>query len=314
MLLIGLTGSIATGKSTVSALLTSTSKATSVDSQKPIPLTPLPLIDADLLARTVVEPGTRAYTQIVSTFSSSTPDLLLPVEPSNPTHLKYGGPLNRPALGRRVFGSTPGALKARKQLNAIVHPAVRWAMVRSLLYYYLTGHRAVLLDIPLLFESGLDVFVGCVIVVGVREPRVQMERLRARDAHLTEEDARGRVGSQSDVRVKAERARDRAEGGVGGGVSGGSGRENGNGKGYVLWNDTTHGDLRVQLVDVMSDIEARSRRWWDVLLWVCPVVMVLVAGWEVLGNWRQRRRWEEMNERRSGGELKGCEMGKPKIS
>ena len=300
MLLIGLTGSIATGKSTVSALLTSTSKATSVDSQKPIPLTPLPLIDADLLARTVVEPGTRAYTQIVSTFSSSTPDLLLPVEPSNPTHLKYGGPLNRPALGRRVFGSTPGALKARKQLNAIVHPAVRWAMVRSLLYYYLTGHRAVLLDIPLLFESGLDVFVGCVIVVGVREPRVQMERLRARDAHLTEDDARGRVGSQVDVRVKAERATHRD----------GDGR----GKGYVLWNDTTHGDLRVQLVDVMSDIEQRSRSWWDVLLWVCPVVMVLVAGWEVLGNWRQRRRWEEMNERRSGGELKGGEMGKPKIS
>ena len=90
MLLLGLTGSIATGKSTVSSLLR----------QKPYSL---PIIDADLIARQVVEPGTAGYNAIVKYFLPSTPDLLLPEESSTPR----GRPLNRPALGRRVFGAGP---------------------------------------------------------------------------------------------------------------------------------------------------------------------------------------------------------------
>ncbi len=62
------------------------------------------------------------------------------------------------------------------------------------------------LDVPLLYESGLERFCGAVMVVGVREPKVQMERLMARDAHLSEEDAENRVRSQGDVRDKARRA------------------------------------------------------------------------------------------------------------
>ncbi|KAF7113747.1 hypothetical protein CNMCM5793_004802 [Aspergillus hiratsukae] len=155
MLIIGLTGSIATGKSTVSSLLSS-------------PPYSVPIIDADLLARQVVEPGTPAYKAIVAYFGPSTPDLLLP--PSTSENDPSGSssasprPLNRPALGRRVFGTTPDRKRDRQILNKIVHPAVRWEIYKALLYYYVRGEWAVVLDVPLLFESGMDLICGTVVV------------------------------------------------------------------------------------------------------------------------------------------------------
>lgn len=118
MLIIGLTGSIATGKSTVSALLAS-------------PPYSLPIIDADLLARQVVEPGTPAYKAIVNYFGPSTPDLLLP--PSDGDATSSQPPLNRPALGRRVFGTSEERKRDRMILNKIVHPAVRWEIYKALI-------------------------------------------------------------------------------------------------------------------------------------------------------------------------------------
>lgn len=116
MLLLGLTGSIATGKSTVSNLLRSEPYS-------------LPIIDADVLARKVVEPGTAGYKKIVDYFGPSTPDLLLP--PEDPLcggqelgKDGKGRPLNRPALGRRVFGSDAQREKDRKMLGSFIHPAV----------------------------------------------------------------------------------------------------------------------------------------------------------------------------------------------
>ena len=123
MLLLGLTGSIATGKSTVSQILSS-------------PPHNLPIIDADVLARQVVEPGTAGYRAIVSYFGPKTPDLLLPPEDPLCGGKEHGvngkgRPLNRPALGRAVFGSGPDKVEARKVLNGIVHPAVRRAMWKA---------------------------------------------------------------------------------------------------------------------------------------------------------------------------------------
>jgi dephospho-CoA kinase len=85
-------------------------------------------------------------------------------------------------------------------------------MYKAVLYYYLKGYWAVVLDIPLLFESGLDLICGVVMVVAVSDPEIQTKRLRERDAHLTAEDARSRVLSQGDVREKARRAEMRGEG------------------------------------------------------------------------------------------------------
>jgi dephospho-CoA kinase len=185
MLLLGLTGSIATGKSTVSSILSK-------------PPYSLPIVDADLIARQVVEPGTAGYNAIVEHFLPTTPDLLLP------DATPKGRPLNRPALGRRVFGSGEEKERDRKKLNSIVHPAVRKEMYRQMVWAYLRGNWAVVLDVPLLFESGWERYCGTILVVGVSDPAIQIQRLRDRDSHLTEEDARNRV------RVKATCARKRS--------------------------------------------------------------------------------------------------------
>lgn len=257
MLLLGLTGSIATGKSTVSALLSR-------------PPYSLPIVDADLIARQVVEPGTAGYNAIVKYFAPTTPDLLLP-EPT-----PKGRPLNRPALGRRVFGAGTDRERDRKVLNGIVHPAVRREMYKQMVWAYLRGHWAVVLDVPLLFESGWERYCGTILVVGVSDPKIQMERLRARDAHLSEDDARNRVISQGDVREKARRCLRR-----------------GPGRGVVVWNDHGREELEREVARVMEQVKKASPRWWSFLLWVCPP---LAAGAALLSWWKMKKvqeTWEE---------------------
>lgn len=276
MLIIGLTGSIATGKSTVSSLLSS-------------PPYSLPIIDADLIARQVVEPGTPGYQAIVEYFGPSTPDLLLLAADPPPQNNSdtgsgsgiggnaRGQPLNRPALGRRVFGNTPDRQHDRQVLNGIVHPAVRWTMYKALVTHYLQGQWAVVLDVPLLFESGLDVLCGTVVVVGVSDPAVQMARLRARDAHLSAEDAENRVRSQGDVRGKAARAEFR-------GVRAR--------RGLVVWNDGGREALDGEVRRVMREVSGGSPRWWALVLLLAPPVGVGVGVWNVLVNWWTHRAWE----------------------
>ena len=269
MLFIGLTGSIATGKSTVSSLLSS-------------PPYSLPIIDADLLARKVVEPGRPAYQKILSYFLATTPDLLVPPSKDMPEAGPdgRGRPLNRPALGRRVFGSSPDRKRDRDVLNGIVHPAVRREMYKQILKCYLRASWAVVLDVPLLFESGLDRLCGVVLVVGVRDPETQLERLMRRDAHLTREDAVNRLRSQGDVMEKTRRCLER-----------------GNRKGLVAWNDGTKEDLEKEVARVMREIERGNPRWWQVLLLLCPPLALAVAGYRYWDNWRINTRWEEKKEK-----------------
>ncbi|OJJ44003.1 hypothetical protein ASPZODRAFT_135434 [Penicilliopsis zonata CBS 506.65] len=276
MLIIGLTGSIATGKSTASSLLAS-------------PPYSLPIIDADLIARRVVEPGTPGYNAIVNYFGPTTPDLLLPAEEEDTSkdgngksgRQKQQQPLNRPALGRRVFGDSEERRRDRMILNKIVHPAVRWEIYKALAREYLRGSWAVVLDVPLLFESGMDLICGSVVVVGVRDPAVQMQRLRARDPHLSAEDAENRVRSQGDVRGKVARAEYR-----GGAVS--------SARGLAVWNDGDKADLEAELAKAMTLIRASSPRWWSWLLLLAPPLGVVVATWNVACNFMNRKSWDKM--------------------
>ncbi|KAJ5992092.1 hypothetical protein N7451_007816 [Penicillium sp. IBT 35674x] len=261
MLIIGLTGSIATGKSTVSTLLSTAPYN-------------LPIIDADILARKVVEPGTAGYKAIVNYFGPNTPDLLLEDPATNTPH---GQPLNRPALGRRVFGSTEERKRDRHVLNGIIHPAVRWEIYKALVYHYIRGQWAVVLDVPLLFESGMDLICGTVIVVGVHDPAVQMARLRARDAHLTAEDAENRVRSQGDVRLKAAQAEFRGTEGA---------------RGVVVWNDADKSELEREVKNAMASVAASSPKWWAWALLVAPPVGVGVAVWNLAVNFATQKGWE----------------------
>lgn len=149
MRVLGLTGGIASGKSTVAHLLEERGGA---------------IIDADVLAREVVEPGTPGLAAIVRRFG--------------PEVLDGPGALDRRALGARVFGD-PAALA---DLNAIVHPAVRQAMHAHLaeLAARPSPPRFAVLVIPLLYEGGLEDLVDEVWVVSVPEA-VQRARLAARD-------------------------------------------------------------------------------------------------------------------------------------
>lgn len=160
MLRVGLTGGIGSGKSAVADLLARHGAV---------------IIDADLLSREAVEPGTPGLARIVEEFG---PGVLTPQ-----------GSLNRPALGEIVF-SDP---EARASLNAIVHPEVRrLAAVAE----REAGPDAVVVHvIPLLVETGQQDLFDVIVVVDVH-PAIQLRRVLERDG-LDEVQARARIEAQA---------------------------------------------------------------------------------------------------------------------
>jgi len=170
-MIIGLTGSIASGKSTVAKMITALG---------------LPIVDADIVARDVVEPGTETLALIAEQFGQ---DILL-----------EDGTLNRAKLGDIIF-HVPAK---RKILNDIMHPAIRQEMLRQRDAYLEAGNKHVVMDIPLLFESKLQHFVERIIVVSVSE-EVQLRRLMERN-NLSKEDALARMHSQLPMSVKEKGA------------------------------------------------------------------------------------------------------------
>jgi len=165
-------------------------------------------------------------------------------------------------------------------------------MARAVLYYHLLGHWACLLDIPLLYESGLDPFVGYVVLIAA-SPGTQMSRLRARDPHLSAQEARDRVESQMGMGEKVGRTEAR-------------GREGG----VCVWNEGERGALEGVLGGVVEGLrEGRGEvwRWW---LWGSPVGVGVVGGWVVWNWWRARVGWERRREEEGEGEREREEGGK----
>ncbi|ERN52508.1 dephospho-CoA kinase [Alkalihalophilus marmarensis] len=170
-MLIGLTGGIASGKSTVSNWLSEHG---------------YPIIDADKIARDVVEPGRGAYEEIVGQFGR---DILF-----------EDGTINRKKLGSIIFKDE----KKRSELNQIVHPAVRREMLAQKDRYEAEGHETIIFDIPLLFESNLFHLVDRVMLVYV-DKQTQLNRLLERD-QAGSEDAKARIASQLPLEDKKSRA------------------------------------------------------------------------------------------------------------
>ncbi|MDS9471724.1 dephospho-CoA kinase [Sporosarcina pasteurii] len=166
-MIIGLTGSIASGKSTISSLLRKKG---------------YPIVDADEIARLVVEPGTAVIEEIRRTFGQEV--------------IRADGSLHRERLGQLVFGNG----KNRKKLNTIIHPAIRTEMLRQRDKHISNGANTIIMDIPLLFESKLQSFVDKILVVTVT-PEVQKERLIARNG-LTEKEANDRINAQFSLEIK----------------------------------------------------------------------------------------------------------------
>lgn len=170
-MIIGLTGSIASGKSTVAKMMTALG---------------LPIVDADVVARVVVEPGTETLKAIAENFGE---DILL-----------EDGHLNRAKMGDLIFHEPA----KRKILNDIMHPAIRAEMLRQRDALVAAGEKHVVMDIPLLFESKLQHFVERILVVSIKED-VQLRRLMERNA-LSKEDALARIRSQLPVSEKEKGA------------------------------------------------------------------------------------------------------------
>ncbi|KAG0235265.1 hypothetical protein BGW41_000876 [Actinomortierella wolfii] len=174
MKVVGLTGGIASGKSTV---------------VKTVLTLGIPVIDCDILARKVVEPGQKAYKKVVAHFGTK---ILI-----NET---MGQPFDRPKLGSIVFNDA----KERRVLNSIIHPAVRDEILKELFHYWIRATPLVVVDVPLLLEGELWRIMSTVVVVYC-EPEVQLARIQSRDG-LSAEDAQARINAQRPLHEKVEYA------------------------------------------------------------------------------------------------------------
>ncbi|MEV0264400.1 dephospho-CoA kinase [Streptomyces sp. NPDC050617] len=160
MLKVGLTGGIGAGKSEVSRLLASYGAV---------------VVDADKIAREVVEPGTPGLAAVAAEFG--------------PEVLAADGSLDRPALGAVVFADPD----RRAALNAIMHPLVG---ARSAELEAAAGPDAIVVhDVPLLAENGLAPLYEAVVVIDA-DPRTQLDRL-VRLRGMTPDDARARMSAQA---------------------------------------------------------------------------------------------------------------------
>ncbi len=168
---IGLTGSVATGKSTVSNMIQQAG---------------IPLVDADIAARKVVEPGTEGLKEIVAYFGEEV--------------LLADGTLDRAKLGEIIFKDK----EKREKLNEITHPRVKDYMLEARERFFRAGEELVFFDIPLLFESHLESLVDQIVVVWTT-PETELKRLMERN-NLTKEDALRRIESQMGIDEKARKA------------------------------------------------------------------------------------------------------------
>lgn len=159
--LIGLTGGIAAGKSTVAALLRELG---------------VPVIDADALAREVVAPGTAALAQIVAAFGTQLVDA--------------EGALDRAVMARRAFGDPA----VRRRLEAIVQPAIAVAAQRAIAVLARGGARRIVYDAALLVETGRHRELDLLIVVVAEDTR-RLRRLMRRDG-LDRAGAQARLDAQ----------------------------------------------------------------------------------------------------------------------
>jgi dephospho-CoA kinase len=190
---VGLTGGVASGKSTVAKVLTELGAV---------------VVDADLLAREVVEPGTPGLAAVVDAFGDDV--------------LADDGTLDRPALGRVVFGDAD----ARRRLEGILHPLIR---ARGAEIEAAAGPGAVVVhDIPLLVETGQAGSFDAVVVVDV-PVETQVSRMVS-ERGMSEEDVRARIAAQATREERLAAAT------------------------HVVDNTGTHEDLRERVTEVFEQL------------------------------------------------------------
>ncbi|KFB52049.1 hypothetical protein ZHAS_00020233 [Anopheles sinensis] len=173
MFLVALTGGIASGKSTVTRIFRENG---------------VPIIDADAIARKVVEPGRPAWHKIKATFGETVFDA-------------DSGELNREALGRLIFDD----VEKRRLLNEITHPEIHRIIYKEVIKSFFLGYNFVVLDLPLLFETRVMLHYIHKIITVTCEEDIQVTRLMDR-SHYTEAEAKKRIKSQMPLELKCEQS------------------------------------------------------------------------------------------------------------
>lgn len=170
-LIVGLTGGIATGKSTVATFFKDAN---------------IPVIETDPIAKSVMVKGSDVYNAVLETFGEQV--------------LLSNQEINRKALGQLIFADET----AREKLNAIVHPAVKSIMLKEIEKCELEGKKLIVVDVPLLFEAGFDAHVDVSLVVCTEED-VQLKRLMDRDG-IEKGYALKKIKAQMPLALKKEKA------------------------------------------------------------------------------------------------------------
>ncbi|XP_018010496.1 dephospho-CoA kinase domain-containing protein [Hyalella azteca] len=219
MFLIGLTGGIASGKSSVCRILEELG---------------VPVVDADLIAREVVQIGTPAYQRIQKEFG---PDVF-----------QVSGELDRGKLGAVIFTDE----EKRKLINSITHPQIYSKMKRQVFRHFINGEQMVVLDLPLLFETGKALpYIYKTIVVNC-DPEEQLKRLQARGGY-TERQAKERIECQMPLSLKTARAD------------------------FVIENSGARQYTRSQVEDIVRTLRASKRHVRNKILLALAALVVLAA-------------------------------------
>ncbi|XP_045127747.1 dephospho-CoA kinase-like [Portunus trituberculatus] len=172
MFLVGLTGGIASGKTTVSDMMREMG---------------VPVVDADLIARQVVEPGKRAWSKIKAAFGDEV--------------FHESGEVNRERLGQVVFAD----MEKRRIINKITHPEIYREIQWQVIHYLCKGEQFVVLDLPLLYESNKCTNYLFKTIVVTCEDELQLERLVSRNSY-TEKEAIARIEAQMPLERKCKMA------------------------------------------------------------------------------------------------------------
>lgn len=171
MKVIGLTGGIAAGKTTVTEYLAGLGAV---------------LIDADVISRQLLAPGSPVLAEIRRLFGSR--------------YFDQDGNLQRKALGNLIFSDE----KERSKLNNLMHPLIRQEIIKQIENYRRAGEKTVFLSAALLFETNLDELTDEIWVVALDKEK-QVQRLMARD-NLSREQALNRLAAQSSLEEKLKKA------------------------------------------------------------------------------------------------------------
>ncbi|XP_051118835.1 dephospho-CoA kinase [Andrographis paniculata] len=171
MRIVGLTGGIGSGKSTVSNLFKSHG---------------VPVVDADVVARNVLKKGTGGWRKVVAAFGN---EILLP-----------NGEVDRAKLGQIVFNDPD----KRRLLNKLLAPYISSGILLEVFKLWIKGCKRIVLDVPLLFEAKMDKWTHPIIVVWV-DAETQLKRLMSRDG-TTVEEAESRINAQMSLDLKKTKA------------------------------------------------------------------------------------------------------------